>query len=126
MRRDHLHRARHDGCDLALQLLAGLGVDQIGLVEHDQVGGHQLVLIDLGERVVMIDGGVLFPLARDGLGVVGEAARSHGRRIDHGDHAVDGQARADGRPIEGLHQRLRQREPRGLDQDVLGRERRGR
>ena len=119
---DHLHRARHDGSDVALQPLVGLGVDQIGLVQHDQVGGHELVLVDLGQRVVVIDRRIELALAGDGLRVVGEAAGGHGRRIDHGDHAVHRQPRADGRPVEGLHQRLRQREPGGLDEDVLGRD----
>ena len=40
--------------------------------------------------------------------------------VDHRDHAVDGQPRAQIRPVERLHQRLRQRQPRGLDDDVVG------
>ncbi len=118
---DHLDRARHDGSDLAPEPRLGGGVDQIGLVEHDHVGGHELILIDLGQRVVVIDGGVFLALAGDGLGVVGETAFGDGRRIDHGDDAVDGKARADRGPIEGLDQGLRQRKAGGLDEDVLGR-----
>ena len=122
LRRDHLHGARHDGQDLALQPLAGIGADQVGLVEHDQVGGHELVFVDLGERIVVFDGRVLGALAGDRLRIVGEAAFGDGRRIDHGDDAVHGEARADGRPVEGLDQGLRQSEPRGLDENVLGRQ----
>ena len=99
-----------------------VGADQIGLVQHDQVGGHELVLVDLGERIVVFDGGILGALAGDRLRIVGEAAFGDGRRIDHGDDAVDGEARADRRPVEGLDQRLRQSEARGLDEDVLGRQ----
>ena len=95
---------------------------EIGLVQHDQVGGHELVLVDLGERIVVFDGGILGALAGDRLRIVGEAAFGDGRRIDHGDDAVDGEARADGRPVEGLDQGLRQSEPRGLDENVLGRQ----
>ena len=66
--------------------------------------------------------GILGALAGDRLRIVGEAAFGDGRRIDHGDDAVDGEARADGRPVEGLDQGLRQSEPRGLDENVLGRQ----
>ena len=49
-----------------------------------------------------------------------KAARRHGLGIGQRDHAVDGDARADLRPVERLQQRLRQRQARGLDQDVIG------
>ena len=94
---------------------------KIGLVQHDQVGGHELVLVDLGERIVVIDGRVLGALAGDRLWIVGEASFGDGRRIDHGDDAVDSEPRADGRPIEGLDQGFRQSEPGGLDENVLRR-----
>ena len=38
----------------------------------------------------------------DRLGIVGEAAGRDGRAVDHGDHAVDRDARGDLRPVEGL------------------------
>jgi hypothetical protein len=41
--------------------------------------------------------------------------------IDHRDHAIDGDAALDRRPMERLHQRLGQREPGRLDDDVLDR-----
>ena len=122
LRCDDLHGARHDGQDLALQPFSRLGADQVGLVEHDQVGGHELVLVDLGEWIVVFDGGIFGALTGDRLGIVGEAAFGDGRRIDHGDDAVDGETRADGGPVEGLDQGLRQSKPRGLDENVLGRQ----
>jgi hypothetical protein len=110
-----------DGQDLTLQPLAGIGADQVGLVQHDEVGGHELVLVDLGERIVVFDRRILGALAGDRLWIVGEASLGDGRRIDHGDDAVDSEPRSDGRPIEGFNQGFRQSEPRGLDENVLWR-----
>src|SRR5262245_5160773 len=121
LRCDDFHGARHDGEDVALQLLAGRGIDEIRLVQHDQVRGHELVLVNLGERIIVIDGWILSALAGDRLGIIGEAAFGNGGRIDHGDHAVDGEPRADRRPVEGLDQWLRQSEAGGLDENVLWR-----
>ena len=55
------------------QPLAGISADQIGLVQHDEVGSHELVFVDFGERVVVIDRGILFALAGDRLRIVGKA-----------------------------------------------------
>ena len=45
----------------------------------------------------------------------------HRFAINHGDHAIDGDFRRNPRPIERAHQRLRQRQARRLDHDVIGR-----
>jgi len=42
------------------------------------------------------------------------------RAIDDRDHAIHGHAILDRRPVERLDQRLWQREPGGLDHDVIG------
>ena len=119
--RHHLDRARDHAGNFALEPRRLIGVDQVALVEDHEIGGHELVLIDFGQRVVVFDGRIELLLAGDRLGIVGEAPRGNGRRIDHGDHAVDRQPRFHIRPFEGLDQRLGQSEPRGLDQNMLGR-----
>ena len=120
-RRDHLNRARHDGHDFGFQLFADTGIDQIGLVEDDEIGRHQLILVDLGEWIVVLDGWIGLALASDCFGIVGETSGGNGGPIDHGDDAIDGQPRADVGPVERLHQRLRQSEARGLDENMLRR-----
>ena len=95
-------------------------LEQVGLVQDDEIGGEELILEDLLERVVVIErriGGALF---RERVEVGGEAARGNGRAVHHGDNAIHGGAGADVRPVEGFHQRLRQRQPRRLDYDVIG------
>ena len=55
------------------------------------------------------------------FGIIRELAFCDGGTIDHRDDAVDGDAGADRRPVEGLDQRLRQSEARSFDQDMLRR-----
>ena len=95
-------------------------VDEIGLVEHDEVGAQELVLVDFLERIVVVERRVGHALRGDARGIVGEAALGDGRRVDDRDHAVDREPGAQLRPVERLDQRLRQREPGGLDDDVVG------
>ncbi len=105
----------------AVTRCAVFAAEQIGLVEHDEVGAQELVLVDLLQRVVVIDRGVVRLLRRQRCGIVGEAPGGDGSAVDHCNDAVDGDARGDRRPVERLHQRLGQGEPRCFDQDVLGR-----
>ena len=92
---------------------------QIGLVEQDQIGAEQLILVDLLQRIVVVERRVLRALGCELFLVVGEAAFRHGGGIHHRDHPVDRQPGADVRPVERLDQRLGQREAGGLDQDVI-------
>ena len=69
----------------------------------------------------MVERGIGRALRGDRFGIVGEAAGGDGGGVDHGDDAVDRERGADLRPVERLDQRLRQRQARGLDDDVLGR-----
>ena len=63
-----------------------------------------LILENLFERIIMRDGRIGLALARQFDWIVGEASIGDRLAVDNRDHAVDGQARANGRPIEGLHQ----------------------
>ena len=112
-------RARHGALDLRPHpgdLLLG---QEIGLVEHDQVGAQELVLVDLLERVVVVDRAVVRPLFGEAGRIVGEAALGHGRAIDHGHDAVDRHLGADLRPVEGLDEGLGQGEARRLDDNMV-------
>ncbi len=108
------------GGDVGAQGGQGGGVQQVGLVQHHEIGAVQLVEIDLGQRVVVVEGLVRRTLGGDGSRIVGEAAVGDGRAIHHGDHAVHRHAVADGGPAERLQQRFRQCKAGGLDDDVLG------
>ena len=97
-----------------------LRLDEVRLVEQHEIGAEELVLVDFLERVVVVErriGGALFG---DPRRIVGEAPFRDGGRVDHRHHAVDGEPRAQLRPVEGLDQRLRQGKARRFDDDVVG------
>ena len=123
---DDLHDTRQGPADLGRHILALGGGHQVGLVQDHEIGAEQLVLEHFLERIVVVERLVLGALAGKRLGIVGEAAGCDGGAIDHGDDAVDRHARGDLGPVEGLHQRLGQRQARCLDHDVLGRRSAGR
>ncbi len=89
------------------------------LVEHDQIGAGDLVLENFFDRIVVGQRGIADPLLRQRVEVAGHAAVGKGCAVDHDHDAVDGDAAFDRRPMERLHQRLRQREPRSFDDDML-------
>ena len=96
---------------------------QIGLVEYNEIGTQKLVFVDFLDRIVMFERRVLRALAADSIRIVREPSRGNGRAVDHGDNAVDGDARGDLRPVEGLHQWFGKGQARRLDDDVLRRSR---
>ncbi len=118
---DDLHRPRQEARDGGERRLHAGSVEQVALVEHDEVGAGELVLEHLLDRIVVIERRVGGALARQRLDVGGDAPIRERRAVDHRDDAVHGDAALDRRPVEGLDQRLGQRETRGLDDDVLDR-----
>ena len=86
----------------------------------NEVGAEQLVLVDLLERIVVVERRIGRALGGDLGRIVGEPPVRHRGGVDHRDHAVDGEPGAQLGPVERLDQRLRQREPGGLDDDVVG------
>ena len=94
-------------------------VDEIGLVEHDEIGAHELILVDLLERVVVVERRVGQTLLGDARGIVGETTLGDSSGVDHCDDAVDREPRAQVRPVERLDERLGQGEPRGFDDDMI-------
>ena len=95
-------------------------IDQVGFVDDDKIGRRQLILIDFGQRIVVIERRVLGALAGHRLGVVGEPPLGGGRSIDDGDNTVDRDARPHSRPVERLEQRLGQGKPRCFDENMFG------
>ncbi len=93
---------------------------QIGLVEQDQIGAEQLILVDFLQRIVVVERRVLRALGFELFLIVGEAAFRNGGGVHHRDHPVHRQPGADVRPVEGLDEGLWQREARGFDQYVIG------
>ena len=91
--------------------LRGRGIrlaDQIALVEHDEIGTGDLILKNLLDWIVVIEGLVSGALARERGEVVGNATLGERGAIDHRHHAINGDAALDRRPVERLHERLRQ------------------
>ena len=81
---DELHRARCGGPDFGRYPRDHLGIHEVGLVQYDQVGAEELVLIDFLKRIIVVDRGVAGALCGDHFRAVGEAAgrdrRAHRRR----------------------------------------------
>jgi len=120
-RLDELHDRAEPAADLSPERVARGRVEQVRLVEDDEVGAGELVGEDLIERVVVVDRRVRRPLRLERRRVVGKAPVGHRLGVDHDDDAIDRDAALDLGPVEGLDERLRQRQARGLDDDVLGR-----
>ena len=118
--RQHRHSAGHLGADH----LTGGGkarvTRKIGLGQKDQIGAQDLVFEDLGQRGFMVKAWVGGTLGIDCGDIGGKAPGGHGFGIGKGDHAINGDLRADGRPVKRLEQGLRQCQARGFDQDMVG------
>ena len=117
---------RHDP-DGAAKMLAddGIGacgagsIDQVALREDHQIGAGDLVLEHFLDRIVMVERLVGAALRGERIHVRRDAALGEGCPIDNGNDAVDGDAALHRRPLERLHERFRQSEAGGLDQDVV-------
>ena len=124
----HLAVDRGDDLDAARQCVGDRGarfgetgvVEQVALVEHHEIGAGDLILEHFLDRIVMIQRAVGGALPRQRVEIGCDTAVGERGAVDHHDHAVDGDAALDRRPLEGLHQRLRQRQAGRLDHDVLG------
>ena len=116
---DHFDAARQHVGDRRQRLRIPAVVDEIALVEHDEIGAGDLVLEHLLDRIVMVERSVGGALRAERVEIGGDAAVGERRAVDHDHDAVDGDAALDRRPMERLHQRLRQRQAGGLDDDVL-------
>jgi len=71
---DHLHGAGQVPLDLGAHPCPGLGIEQVGLVEHDEVRAEELVLEHLLQRVVVVDRRVGGALGGERLGILREGA----------------------------------------------------
>ena len=118
-RRD-LDRSRDGAGDLVSQRREPLRRDQVGLVEDDEIGAQDLVLVDLLERIVVVERRIGGALRGDARRIVGEAAFRDRGGVHDRDDAVDREPGPELGPVEGLDERLRQREARRLDDDVVG------
>jgi hypothetical protein len=93
----HLARQGIHGAEATLQDLEAGGVCAVGFVEHQQVGGRDL----LGAGLDLIE---IF---------------AHVHCIDHGHDAIELKDPAGLREIEDLHYRARCGQPGGLDEDMV-------
>ncbi len=117
---DHRDRARRLCGDDLFRTGDAVRPGKVGLRQQHHVGTGDLVLEDFGQRRLVVDALVRCALCVHPRHVRREAARRDGLGIGECYDAVDGDARADRRPVEGAQERLRKRQPRGLDQDVVG------
>ena len=119
LRGDHRRLAGDARGDFGLDAFEAGGVDQVGLVEHDQVGAGQLILEQFLDRAFVIERFVLNAGGIDLVVIVGKTAGGDGGAIDHRHDTVDRHLRADIRPVEGGDQRLRQGKAGGFDDDMI-------
>ena len=117
--RDHLDAARQHAGDRRLRLGDARRIDEVAFVEDDEIGAGDLIIEYFLDRVVVRERAVGGALSGQGVEVVGDAAAGQRRAVDDDHDAVDSDAALDRRPMERLHQRLRQSEARGLDHDML-------
>ena len=88
--RTSAHARTQLGPDPGVDQPASRRVEQVGLVEHDQVGARELVLEQLGERALVVEravGRALRPRAPPGRSAKRPSRTAGG--IDHRDHPVD-------------------------------------
>ncbi len=104
---------------IALARAAARRVQQIALGQNDEVGAGDLILEHFLDRIVMVERLVGAALCGKRVEVGSDPAFGEGRAVDHGNDAVDRHAAFHGGPLERLHQRLRQSQAGGLDQDVI-------
>jgi hypothetical protein len=64
-------------------------VDQIGFVEYDEIGAHKLILVNLFERIIVIERRVCQTLLGDPRGLIGETPLGDCSGAHHGNDAVD-------------------------------------
>ena len=107
--------------DLAFGRRARRRVQQIDLRQDHQIGAGDLVLEDLLNRVVVVEGVIGRALGRQGVEIAGHLTGGQGRAVDHRDHPVDGHPATDVRPLKRLHQGFGQGQARGFDEDVIDR-----
>ena len=117
---------RQQGCALtqaAFQPLAdagqGLGTDPISSADQDQVGGLQLILEQLLDRVQVIEAGISQALGLHRGSISHHMAGGEGLAIHHRDHGIHPGSGANLRPVEGGHQRLRQGQAAGFNNDAI-------
>jgi hypothetical protein len=116
---DHLHTGRYFFGHQGTHLAELFGRDQIGLGQHHQVGGRELILEQLMQAGVVVQIGVGLTLFVDGMRVMGELAGGRSGRVDHGDHGIDGEDIGNIGPLEGLDQGLGQGQATGFDQQHI-------
>ena len=117
--RHDLHRARQMPAHRRAGAVACRVVEQVALGQDDEVGAGHLVLEHLLDRVVMVNRLVGIALAQQRILVGGHFAGRQRRAVDNRHHAVHRYPVLHARPLEGLHQRLRQSQAGGLDEDMV-------
>ena len=122
-RRHRLHRAPEHRClDVGVQPRKRRRVEQVGLVQHHQIGRPQLVLVHLRQRVVVIERQVL---GRAGVPPPPDRRRTAPTPLAGPSTTASTPSTVTSpthrRPDERLQQRLGQGEARGFNDDVLRR-----
>ena len=117
--RHDLHRARQMRVDQAGRPAARFRVHKIALRQDHEVGAGNLILEDFLDRIVMVERIVGGALRGKRIHVGSDLAGGERGAVHHRDHAVHRDAALHRRPLERLHQRLRQGEAGGLDDDVI-------
>src|SRR5690606_36283421 len=107
------------GADIGFDLFEHGGINKVGLVDDDHVGGGELIFKQFAERGLVIEHFVLTALGIDGGFVGGKTAFGKGGRVGDGDDAINGDLGLDFGPVEGADQRLRQGETGGFNDDVI-------
>ena len=101
------------------QVLQSHLADAVSPADQHQIGGLQLVLEQILDRIEMVEAGVGQALGLEGDRVGDHMAIGQRLTIHHRHNTMDAGARADGWPAKSGHQGLGQRQPTGLDDDAI-------
>ncbi len=116
---DDLDRAGQSAGHARQRAIERGGIKEIAFVQHDEIGACDLIREHFLHRIVVLERGIRCALARKRFHICRDLPRRDGCAVDHRHHAIDRNPATDCGPMEGLNQRLRQRQAGGFDHDVL-------
>ena len=117
--RQHRRARPHRQADPLTHPFQGVSIDPVGPTHHHQIGRFQLLLEQLLNGRGVIEAGIGQPLGLQRLGIGHHGTGSESLSIHHRHDAIHPRAGADGRPAEGRHQGLGQRQATRFHHDAV-------
>ena len=113
------NRSRHTRSDGGTHLLALAVGQQVILADNHQIGSTQLIVEQFAQAGIVIEAVIGLALRLDLFDIVGVTPGGDCRSIDDRNHRINRAILLDLGPVEGLYQRLWQRQAGSLDENVI-------